>query len=418
MISEKLNSEIDSNINLSSKEFFEKFSSKHSWEPGWLADSRKDSWERLQSANQVSVKDERWRFSPKSRFGYTNFNQIAEAQHSIKFNGVTEESGITVDSIDSILLEQPDVLTDFVNSSGPNLGATESFQLINSYFNNGLFIKVDKNQSQALNLTVDHYCPAVNQATFHRNFIILGDFTELTIIENFTSKDTQSSGALSNLTNFILGKGAKLRRVLIQNLGNGSSFHNLENFILNADSSVVNVECYLGGSQSRIETKGNLTGKGANFENYSFVSGKNEQLFDQRTEQHHIAPHCSSNLLSKNVLQEEAKSIFAGLIRVDKEAQQTNALQTNRNLVLTKEAEADSLPGLEILANDVKCTHGATTSRLDQEELFYLLSRGIDKKTAESLISLGFLEEIISKVPKEETSTKVRDIVSSHFNKS
>ena len=130
MISEKLNSEIDSNINLSSKEFFEKFSSKHSWEPGWLADSRKDSWERLQSANQVSVKDERWRFSPKSRFGYTNFNQIAEAQHSIKFNGVTEESGITVDSIDNILLEQPDVLTDFVNSSGPNLGATESFQLI------------------------------------------------------------------------------------------------------------------------------------------------------------------------------------------------------------------------------------------------------------------------------------------------
>jgi Fe-S cluster assembly protein SufD len=173
----------------------------------------------------------------------------------------------------------------------------------------------------------------------------------------------------------------------------------------------------LGASLSRIETKGNLLGKGANFENYSFVSGKDDQLFDQRTEQHHIASHCTSNLLCKNVLQAEAKSIFAGLIRVDQEAQQTNALQTNRNLVLTKEAEADSLPGLEILANDVKCTHGATTSRLDQEELFYLLSRGIDKTTAESLISLGFLEEIINKIPKEETSAKVREIVSSHFKK-
>jgi Fe-S cluster assembly protein SufD len=103
-------------------------------------------------------------------------------------------------------------------------------------------------------------------------------------------------------------------------------------------------------------------------------------------------------LLAKNVLQDEAKSIFAGLIKVDPKAQQTNALQTNRNLLLSRDAEADSLPGLEILANDVSCTHGATTSRLNQEELFYLLSRGLEKKSAESLISLGFLEEIIGKI--------------------
>ena len=105
------------------------------------------------------------------------------------------------------------------------------------------------------------------------------------------------------------------------------------------------------------------------------------------------------------------------MIKVDPAAQQTNALQTNRNLLLSKEAEANSLPGLEILANDVRCTHGATTSRLDQEELFYLLSRGIDRKTAESLISLGFLEEIIEKIPSENISTELREIVSSHFNK-
>ena len=100
---------------------------------------------------------------------------------------------------------------------------------------------------------------------------------------------------------------------------------------------------------------------------------------------------------------------------MEKDAQHTNALQTNRNLVLTKEAEADSLPGLEILANDVKCTHGATTSRLDQEELFYLLSRGIDKKTSEYLISLGFIEEIINQIPIDELSSNLRDIVSSNF---
>ena len=115
------------------------------------------------------------------------------------------------------------------------------------------------------------------------------------------------------------------------------------------------------------------------------------------------------------MLQEEAKSIFAGLIKVDPEAQETNALQTNRNLLLSKEAEADSLPGLEILANDVRCTHGATTSRLDQEELFYLLSRGIDKKSAESIISLGFIEEIIGKVQDEDLTQTIRDLVCNHF---
>jgi Fe-S cluster assembly protein SufD len=195
----------------------------------------------------------------------------------------------------------------------------------------------------------------------------------------------------------------------------GSTFHNLENFDLHKDSSVVNVECFLGSEQSRIETKGNLLESGANFENFSFVSGRNRQLFDQRTEQHHHAPHCSSNLLSKNLLQDEAKSIFAGMIKVDPVAQQTNALQTNRNLLLSKEAEANSLPGLEILANDVRCTHGATTSRLDQEELFYLLSRGIDKKSAESLISLGFIEEIIAKINDDNLIQNIRDLVCNHF---
>ena len=116
------------------------------------------------------------------------------------------------------------------------------------------------------------------------------------------------------------------------------------------------------------------------------------------------------------MLQDQSKAIFSGLIRVNPEAQHTNALQTNRNLLLSKEAEADSLPGLEILANDVRCTHGATTSRLNQEELFYLLSRGIKKKNAESLICLGFLEEILDKIPDENLAKKIRELVCTHFN--
>lgn len=406
----------NSHTKLFSKEYFETFSAKHSWEPGWLVELRKESWENLKNNESNDLKKESWRFSPRSRFGYSRYNSIADSSNSLKFTKSFDSNQCICDSVDNVLLENPDLISCFKDAHGPSLGALETHQLTNTYFNNGYFIKVPKNLSDNLRIEIEHNSSISEQISFHKNFVTLEDYSELTIIEKFSDENAESNGALSNLTHFKIGKGAKLNRILIQNSANSSSFYNLENFDLYADSSVVNVECYLGANQSRIETKGNLLESGSSFENFSFVSGKSEQLFDQRTEQHHLAPDCRSNLLCKNVLQDESKSIFSGLIRVDPEAQQTNALQTNRNLLLSKEAEADSLPGLEILANDVRCTHGATTSRLNHEELFYLLSRGIEKKHAESLISLGFLEEIIDKIPDENLAGKTRDLVCQHFH--
>ena len=406
----------NSHPKLFSQEYFETFSAKHSWEPGWLVELRKESWENLKNNESNDLKKESWRFSPRSRFGYSRYNSIADSSNSLKFTKSFDSNQCICDSVDNVLLENPDLISCFKDVHGPSLGALQTHQLTNTYFNNGFFIKVPKNLSDNLRIEIEHNSSISEQISFHKNFVTLEDYSELTIIEKFSDENAESNGALSNLTHFKIGKGAKLNRILIQNSANSSSFYNLENFDLYADSSVVNVECYLGANQSRIETKGNLLESGSSFENFSFVSGKSEQLFDQRTEQHHLAPDCRSNLLCKNVLQDESKSIFSGLIRVDPEAQQTNALQTNRNLLLSKEAEADSLPGLEILANDVRCTHGATTSRLNHEELFYLLSRGIEKKHAESLISLGFLEEIIDKIPDENLAGKTRDLVCQHFH--
>ena len=405
-----------SDSKLFTKEHFENFSTQHSWEPGWLVDSRKESWEKFSLIEEDDFKNEKWRFSPRNRFGFSNHLNLADSAFSPKLKYKIDSPDVICNSVDNILLENSDLISPFSELSGPNLGARQAYQLTNTFFNNGFFIKIPRGLNGNLRIEIDHILPNSEEVSFQRNFVILEDLAELTIVETFSSDQPELNGLLSNLTHFKIGKGAKLNRILLQNSPSKSSFYNLENFDLLANSTVVNVECYTGATQSRIETKGNLLEPGSSFENFSFVSAKGEQLFDQRTEQHHIAPHCSSNLLCKNVLQDDAKSIFSGLIRVDPEAQQTNALQTNRNLLLSKEAEADSLPGLEILANDVRCTHGATTSRLNQEELFYLLSRGIEKKSAESLISLGFLEEIIDKIPDEDLATKTRDLVCSHFN--
>jgi Fe-S cluster assembly protein SufD len=137
--------------------------------------------------------------------------------------------------------------------------------------------------------------------------------------------------------------------------------------------------------------------------------------FDQRTLQVHQAPNTKSDLLYKNALFDTARTIFSGLIIVDQDAQKTDAYQSNRNLMLSDEAEANSLPGLEIQANDVRCTHGATTSRIDPEQEFYFLSRGIPRKSAHELLIFGFFEEVLNRLESEELHAALRSLIQSRF---
>ena len=141
------------------------------------------------------------------------------------------------------------------------------------------------------------------------------------------------------------------------------------------------------------------------------------QEFDQRTLQSHQAPHTSSNLLYKNALLDQARTIFSGLIIVDPDAQKTDAYQSNRNLLLSDDAEANSLPGLEIQANDVRCTHGATSGHVDEEQMFYLESRGIPPVVARELLVFGFFEEVLNKLENEELHAVLRELIQTKFKK-
>jgi Fe-S cluster assembly protein SufD len=148
----------------------------------------------------------------------------------------------------------------------------------------------------------------------------------------------------------------------------------------------------------------------------SCVDGRQE--YDHRTLQHHAAPHCWSDLLFKNTLNHRAKTIFQGLIRVAPGASQTDAYQTNRNLLLNPDAEADSLPGLEILNDDVKCSHGATTGEVNEEELFYMMTRGISPAAGKQLIALGFYEDVLERLGDEALREEVRTLIHAKFERS
>ena len=158
-----------------------------------------------------------------------------------------------------------------------------------------------------------------------------------------------------------------------------------------------------------------MAGSGARSEMLGLSVGSERQEFDQRTLQCHDVPNTWSDLLYKNALDDRSKSIFKGLIRVAPGAAKTDAYQNNRNLLLNPEAEADSMPGLEILNDDVRCTHGATTGQIDRDQLFYLMARGIDPRTGAQLLAHGFFEEVIARLPEKGIGEAVRVAVAAKF---
>lgn len=361
------------------------------------------------------MKDERWRFSPRARLGYSKVSGLAKSDDSVSIDS-SGQKGFVLEQLDRMILENPNALLDLPNLSGPEMGAEESFLFAQAFAAAGFYLRIEKNTRLERPLIVNHSADGEGLARFHHNLIVLEPYSEVILIEKINSAVDCSGGFFTNLTHVEAGEGAKIQRILIQELNGLSSFHNLENMAIHKDAHLSNIAVHLGSAQTRVESKGSLMMEGAEFENHSIALGQKEQLFDQRTMQHHLAPNGKSTLTFKNALLEKSKCVFSGLIKVEHDAQITNAYQTNRNLLLSDEAEADSMPGLEILANEVKCSHGATTSKIDEQELFYLLSRGIPRSVAQRLIVLGFFEEVIEKINTESQLEKIRESISRTFD--
>ena len=403
-------------FSLESPKTFQNFAESRSWEPGWLADFRKDCWDNFSELPDHILKDERWRFSPRARFGISKIAGLADAKNSLRFGQNEIANGVSLDLLDKLILDQPHALSALPEISGPNLGADEFDHLTGAFAEAGFVLRADKPVSTSSPIVIEHSEPELGKIAFHHNLIELGAYSEITVIEKFTSNSQSPGGYISNLLKVKLGEGAKLNRIVIQNCSKDATLMNMENFVIGKNANLHTTSIHLGCSQSRIESRGILKEPGAHFEYGSAFLGKDEQIFDQRTIQVHEAPHCTSNLLCKNALRNESKSVFSGLIKVEEDAQHTDAYQTNRNLLLSSQAEADSLPGLEILANEVKCSHGATTSKIDPQELFYLKCRGIAESDAEKLIALGFLSQSIDTISDEQTRELALDQLAQSFD--
>ena len=166
-----------------------------------------------------------------------------------------------------------------------------------------------------------------------------------------------------------------------------------------------------GGDYARLRSESLLTGQGAESDLLAVYYGDDSQMLDFRTLQDHVAPHTRSDLLFKGAVEDTARSVYSGLVRIGRDAQKSNAAQTNRNLVLTEGAAAESIPNLEIEANDVRCSHASTVGPIDDDQRSYLESRGIPPEEAERLIVLGFFEDVFARLPVASLAEPLRRTV-------
>ncbi len=246
-------------------------------------------------------------------------------------------------------------------------------------------------------ILVIHWAEGEGEASFPHTLVVAGESAEVSVLERFGSPTTDHF--VDAVTEMIVCDNATVRYLSVQEHGPKTWHVGLQRAHLGRDARLRSAAVALGGDYARLRSETLLEATGAESEQVAVYFGDGEQMLDFRTLQDHAAPRTRSELLFKGAVEDTAKSVYSGMIRLREEAQKSAAYQTNRNLVLTEGAGAESIPNLEILANDVKCSHGSTVGPIDDDQRYYLESRGIAPAEAERLIVLGFFDDVFDRLP-------------------
>jgi Fe-S cluster assembly protein SufD len=241
-------------------------------------------------------------------------------------------------------------------------------------------------------------------AGMHHTLIVTEEGASVTLVEDFIGAE---EGLLNSVVELLPGPNSQVHYLHLQNLADSAWNFSTQRMQLTRDSLV---RYFIGSWGSRLSKNWinmELNGPGSQGELLGLYFPSGRQHLDHHTNQLHKAPHSTSNLLFKGALRDRARSVYQGYIKVYPGAQKTDAYQANRNLMLSKAARADSIPGLEIEADDVRCTHGATAGQIPEEYIFYLMSRGIGRLDAERMIVQGFFEEVLDRIPVEGVRNKL-----------
>jgi Fe-S cluster assembly protein SufD len=416
----------------------------HLLSAGPAAPGQEPAWEQFNKIPMPVRTDEHWRFaiikdldlSPytqpgpidegtreellgRSRGLESSAGRMVFANDQLLSREVLAESlnqlGVVWLPLEQALTEHPELLQQYFMREEAILGGQKFAALHASQVRTGTLLFVPRGVEIDLPIEAFHWLHGANGSCFPHTLIIAEERSKLTFVDYYESADAKAPGLACAVNDLWLGAGAQVKYVCVQNWSRQALSFQMNATVVGRDAHATSLFAQLGARHSRSESVSHLRASGGRSDMLALTVADNAQEVDSRTYQIHEAPNTSSDLLYKNSLDDSARTIFAGIIRVEPVAQQTDAYQKVRNLLLSDEAEANSAPGLEIEADNVRCTHGATSGQIEQEELFYLMSRGISRRAAQKLIVHGFLEEVIERLDEPAIGGKLTQMVQAKF---
>ncbi len=382
--------------------------------------ARPGALERYREIPLPTTTEESWRFTDLKGFDPDSFasnghgrgqtpDVAPEAMLEIDTAGIVtvSESGIDVTRAPDGIRFEP--LADH-ELLGTLVGSDEKFAAHNAaMWKHGLLVHVPRGVVLEKPLYVRITSGRDGGAIFWRLLVVAEPESRFTVIEEYASASPELAGYSNAVSEIFVGQGGKVEYVSLQNLSAETWHFASHHARVDRDAELDWVAGGFGSKKGKVRIQNDLAGEGATSRVTGAYFADGDQHLDYDTFQEHMAPSTTSDFAFKGALRDTATSVWRGMIRVEKEAQKTNAYQENRNILLSPKAHADSIPGLEILANDVRCTHGATVSQVDREELFYAMSRGLTRPNAERLIVRAFFQEVLDRIQLEPVREAVTE---------
>jgi Fe-S cluster assembly protein SufD len=408
-------------------------------EPGWVLERRLQAWDYVQKLELPGEKEEPWRYTDlkRMRFSLDAFSPApptggmpAEALALRDEEGerastlVQRHAEVVARELDPRLAERGVILTDLATAIAehPELVSRHLFAemapdrhlfaaLHAALFAGGAFLYVPRGVTVALPIETQLWIDRAGVGVFPHTLVVVEEDAEVAYIERYRSPELPGPSLCNGAVEIVAGRAARVSFVSLQEYGGQVWSFQRQRAVSGSEVSLRSLVVNLGARFSRVEVESVLQGERSFSEMLGLYFAEEGQDFDMRTLQDHVSPASTSDLLYKGALRDRSHTVYAGLIRVNQGAAKTDAYQANRNLVLSDEAKADSKPELEILNNDVRCTHGSTVGQIDAEELFYLRTRGIAAEEAQRLIVYGFFEEVLKRVGIEEVRLALRGAI-------
>ncbi len=408
--------------------------------PAWFTTRQEAARARYEALPRPARGDEAWRFSNIKQLDFAAFSQTS-AEGLDTADLIFRSTGLETTAAKFVFVNDAPVFAESALPDGviclplaealvahsalveahfmrqeTRLGSVKFAAWHEASLANGMFIHVPDHTEVAGTIEIHHWIAGADTVIFPHTLVVTGANAKVRVIDIFRSADDTAPGLAVAFNDLAAGPGSKLDYLAIQAFNESTRVIQINETAAARDASTIGFILNTGAAWARNESLSRLEGEGARSDMLSVSIPARTQEYDQRTFQHHVSPGAFSDLLYKNSLYDFSNTIFSGLIFVDTGAHHTDAYQTCRNLLMSDTCEANSMPGLEINADQVKCSHGSTSSQISDEEIFYLRARGIDPATSRQLIAHGFSTEVVERLGDDAVEQLVIRFIDDKFD--